>query len=269
MRIENLHRGGAALRVIDTEVGLPVVFQHGLGGDAAQVAESFPDRAAYRRITLECRAQGASQAGEIRPFSIAMFADDVLAACNERGIERFVVGGISMGAAVALHIAAHNPQRVIGLILARPAWLFDPAPDNMRPYAEVAAALRVDAPQAARERFTQSITARALGEAAPDNLASLLRFFDRRDPRDTADLLADIAGDGPGVTVAQAAAISMPSLAIGHEHDFVHPLTVAQTLSRTIPGAWLATISSKAADKLRHQAELRATLDDFLIGLLP
>jgi pimeloyl-ACP methyl ester carboxylesterase len=267
MKIATLHRGGAALRVIDTQAGFPVVFQHGLGGDAAQVAENFPDGAAYRRITLECRAQGASEPGDARPFSIAMFADDVLAACNERGIERFVIGGISMGAAIALRIAARWPQRVVGLVLARPAWRFDPAPENMRPYAEVAAALRADEPKIARARFAQSATALALAKAAPDNLASLLNFFDRPDPGVTADLLGDIAGDGVGVTAAQAMAISVPTLTISHAADFVHPLALAQELARTIPSARLATITPKAVDKPRHVAEFRAALDEFLKGL--
>ena len=53
-----------------------------------------------------------------------MFADDVLAFADLRGVERFVVGGISMGAAIALRIAVRHPERVSGLVLARPAWLW-------------------------------------------------------------------------------------------------------------------------------------------------
>ncbi|RUU49032.1 alpha/beta hydrolase, partial [Mesorhizobium sp. M7A.T.Ca.TU.009.01.1.1] len=65
-----LLRDDAALRVFDTGQGrLPVVFQHGLGGDAAQVAQNFPDGPSYRRLTVECRAQGGSGAGSKRPFS--------------------------------------------------------------------------------------------------------------------------------------------------------------------------------------------------------
>jgi pimeloyl-ACP methyl ester carboxylesterase len=150
MKIDHLERDGARLCLYDTVAGTPVLFQHGLGGDAAQVAENFPDGPRHRRLTLECRAQGASEAGSRRPFSIAMFADDLLAACDERGVGRFVLGGISMGAAIALRIATLRPQCVCALVLARPAWLFDAAPANMRPFLEVAACLRRSPPERRR-----------------------------------------------------------------------------------------------------------------------
>lgn len=263
-------RGDAALRLYDSEAGgLPVLFQHGLGGDATQVAENFPDGPRYRRLTLECRGHGASRPGGVRPFSLALFAADVFAAADALGIGRFVVGGISMGAAIALAIAVGHPHRVAGVVLARPAWDFTPAPENMRPYAEVAACLRAEAPDAARQRFRASATAAMLAELAPDNLASLLGFFDRPDPALTAALLADIAGDGPGVSEAQAAAIAVPTLVIGHRRDFAHPLTTARRLAEAIPGARLAEITPKATDKPCHIAEFRTAVDDFLATLLP
>ena len=150
------------------------------------------------------------------------------------------------------------------LILARPAWLFEPAPVNMRPFAEIARLLREHAPSAARERFAASPTAHMLAAEAPDNLTSLLKFFDRPDPAVTADLLADIAADGPGVSAAQAAAITVPTLVIGHAQDHVHPLAYAQRLAQTLPNARLATITPKAADKPRHVAEFRQAVDEFL-----
>lgn len=262
--------GDAALRLYDSAGdGLPVVFQHGLGGDATQVAENFPDGPRYRRLTLECRGHGASTPGSVRPFSIALFAADVLAAADALGIGRFVVGGISMGAAIALNVAVTHPHRVAGLVLARPAWDFVPAPENMRPYAEVAACLRVEAPDAARERFRASATAAMLADTAPDNLSSLLGFFARPDPALTAMLLADIAGDGPGVGADEAAAIAVPTLVIGHGRDFAHPLATARRLEDAIPGARLAEITPKATDKQHHIAAFRAAVDDFLETLLP
>ncbi|MER8849189.1 hypothetical protein [Mesorhizobium australicum] len=46
-------RDDAALHVFDAGQGLPIVFQHGLGGDAAQVALNFPDSPSRRRLPLE------------------------------------------------------------------------------------------------------------------------------------------------------------------------------------------------------------------------
>jgi pimeloyl-ACP methyl ester carboxylesterase len=259
-----LERDGARLRVVARGEGRPFVFQHGLGGDAAQVADNWPGTTGWRCLTLECRAQGASEPGPTRPFSFAMFADDVLAAGDADGIGPFAVGGISMGAAIALRLAARWPERVTALLLVRPAWAFEAAPPTMRPFAEVARLLRAHPPAAARERFAASDTAAMLTREAPDNLASLLKFFDRPDPLVTADLLDDIAGDGPGVTRAQAAAIRVPTLVIGHAVDHVHSLAIATTLADAIPGARLVEVAPKATDRPRHTAELRAAIADFL-----
>ena len=264
MTIFTLQRNDAALQGFDSDLGLPVVFQHGLGGSNAQVAENFPDHAACRRLTLECRAQGGSAAGSRRPFSIEMFAADVLAACDARGMVRFVAGGISTGAAIALHLAARYPHRVTGLILARPAWLFEPAPANMRPFVEVADTLRLYGPAEGKARFAASPMARMLATEAPDNLASLLGFFERPDPAVTADLLSDIAQDGPGISRPEAARLTKPTLVLGHGIDHIHPLSFAQALAAGIPGARLVEIPPKATHKPAHVAAFRDAVNDFL-----
>ena len=122
---------GLDLAFVDRGAGPPMVFQHGLGGNEAQVAEVFPDAdKRWRRLTLDCRGHGGSPPDPQQRYSIRQFAADVLRLADTRQVERFVVGGISMGAAIALHLAVHHPERVTGLVLARPAWLFDAAPDQ-------------------------------------------------------------------------------------------------------------------------------------------
>ncbi|RWB08164.1 MAG: alpha/beta hydrolase [Mesorhizobium sp.] len=260
-----LLRDDAALRVFDTGQGrLPVVFQHGLGGDAAQVAQNFPDGPSYRRLTVECRAQGGSGAGSKRPFSIAMFADDVLAAADAAGLDRFVAGGISMGAAIALQLAARHPDRVAGLVLVRPAWAFDAAPQNMRPYVEVAELILSRPLSEARDIFAASATAARFRTEAPDNLASLLGFFARENAPVFAKVMQAIAEDGPGVTRAAAASLAFPTLVIGSGIDLVHPLAAARSLADAIPNATFAEVMPKATDKECHFAEIRAAIADFL-----
>lgn len=258
-------RDDAALRVFDTgQGGFPVVFQHGLGGDANQVAQNFPDSPSRRRLTVECRAQGGSSAGSRRPFSIAMFADDVLAAADAAGIERFVAGGISMGAAIALNLASRHPDRVLGLVLVRPAWAFDAAPQNMRPYVEVAEVIRDHPLEEARDIFAASATAARFRTEAPDNLASLLGFFTRENAVVFAEVMQAIANDGPGVTQAEAAGLAIPTLVIGSGIDLVHPLATARELAGTVANAGFAEVMPKAIDKDRHFAEIRAAIGGFL-----
>jgi len=258
-----LLRDDAKLKVSDSGDGLAVVFQHGLGGGEAQVAQSFP-AAAGRRITLECRGHGASELGSSRPFCFEMFADDVLAAADQAGVDRFVAGGISMGAAIALRLACRHPDRVAGLLLVRPAWTFGDAPVNLHPIAEVAGLILNHGPDRARELFAQSQTAARLQREAPDNLASLFGYFDRPDAASFAQVLADIAADGPGVSASDAAALGIPVLVVGNGQDAVHPLSAAHTLAAAIPGASFAEITAKALDSTRHFAELQTEIATFL-----
>jgi pimeloyl-ACP methyl ester carboxylesterase len=253
------------MNFVDRGTGPAVVFQHGLGGDETQVAEVFPDAdGRWRRLTLDCRGQGGSPPDRQDRYGIRIFAEDVLRLADERQVERFTMGGISMGAAIALHIAVHHPGRVTALILARPAWLFEAAPATMAPYAEVA---RLLATPDGLATFDAGETAARLARDAPGNLGSLRGFFARPNPQATAALLGAIAADGPGVTRAQATALAVPTLVIGHGRDLVHPLAYAESLAATIPGAELVEITPKATDAARHADEFRSALRRFLTSL--
>ncbi|MBZ9848138.1 alpha/beta hydrolase [Mesorhizobium sp. CA14] len=257
-----LLRDGATLRMTDTGEGLAVVFQHGLGGGEAQVSQTFP--LGFRRITLECRGHGGSGFGERRPFSFEMFADDVLAAADRAGLDRFVAGGVSMGAGIALRLACRHRQRIAGLVLVRPAWTFSPAPQNMQLIAEAAGLILEHGTGKGRAIFAQSESAARLYREAPDNLSSLLGYFDRPDANAFAQVLADIASDGPGVSERDVAALAIPALVVGNAMDAVHPLSSAYALAAAIPNATFAQVTPKAADCKKHFNELHAQIATFL-----
>ena len=259
MSWQTLVRDGAALKGWDGGQGAPVIFQHGLGGDNAQVAGVFPDEG-FRRLTLECRTHGASDAGDPALFSIARFADDVLAFADARGVQRFALGGISMGAAIALRIAVKFPQRVSALILARPAWLWANAPDNMQSIAAAAPFVA----KRDRQGFAETAAARHLAVHGPDNHASLMTFFNVPEAATRARLMAAIAADGPGVSEGDIRAIALPTLVLGTAEDWVHPLAVAHTLAALIPGARFTELPSKARDKTRHTDAFRDAVHRFL-----
>lgn len=253
---------GTAFGYRDTRRGLPVVFQHGLGADAGQPADVMPERPRVRAVTLECRGHGRS-APAASP-SIAGFARDVRALIGYLGLDRPVVGGISMGAAVALRLAAETPDAFRALVIARPAWEIETAPANMRIFAEAARALGEHGPVAGRERFAASAAARGLGEASPDNLASVLGQFDHPDPAGRAALLAAVASDGPGVDAAAVAALDLPTLVIGNADDAIHPLPMARALAERIRGARFVEIPSKTRSREGYRAGFRAALAGFL-----
>ena len=104
--------------------GLPFVFQHGMGADVMQPLSSGGNLAGWRMIAMDCRGHGQTEANlDPARISFAQFAEDLAMLLNSLNIERAVVGGISMGAGVALAFALAHPERVTGLVLVRPAWL--------------------------------------------------------------------------------------------------------------------------------------------------
>ena len=261
---KTLERDGISLAYVDAGgSGLPVVFQHGLCGDRGQVTEAFPDAAELRMLSLECRGHGQSHPGPFEGLSIAGFADDVLAMMDAEGIDRAVIGGISMGAAIALRIAVRHAERVRALVLVRPAWGPEAAPQNMAPNAEVGRLLRHYDPDQARRIFEQSPTSRGLRAQSPDNHASLLGFFRRVPQAVTSALLTQISADGPGVSAADLEALRLPVLVLGTEDDAIHPMALAEGLAHTIPGARFERLPAKGRDKPAHIAALHAALTQF------
>ena len=115
----------------ETGSGTPFFFQHGLGGDANQTFNLFRPPPGIRLLTLDCRAHGQTPVGPPEKISLATFTNDLLALMDFLKIEKAIVGGVSMGAAMALSLAIAHPDRVLGLVLDRPAWLDGPRRDNI------------------------------------------------------------------------------------------------------------------------------------------
>lgn len=244
-----------------------MVFQHGLCGDCGQPAQVFPAEAGFRRLTLECRGHGSSECGPVHDLSIAQFTDDLAAMIEDQLSGPCVVGGISMGAAVALRLAVIRPDLVTALVLARPAWLVADAPVNMAPNALVGDLLARYPPDVAVTRFEASPIAAELAETAPDNLASLRGFFRRHPADETAALLCRISTDGPGVTRADLGRLRIPVLVIGNRRDHVHPIGLARQLAGLIANARFAEITAKADDPALYRADFQTALTAFLKGL--
>ena len=86
--------------------GLPFVFQHGLGGDVNQPFGLYRPRAGVRLIAFDVRGHGETRPlGDVDKLTIATLADDLIGLIDHLGIKQTVVGGISLGAAVAVNVA--------------------------------------------------------------------------------------------------------------------------------------------------------------------
>lgn len=264
-RRQDLVRDTLSLATYAAEEGSrPLVFQHGLCGDAAQPAEMITPGSEFRHHVLECPGHGRSEIGPETDISIAAFADLLVAMMDEHGLLQCPVGGISMGAAMALRLAVLQPKRVSHLILARPAWETRSAPENMRPNAEVGRLLCLHDRETARQAFLETAIFDDLRKNSPENLVSLAGFFDRENQVDTARLLSAISRDGVGVSESQIAALSMPVLVIATDKDLIHPMSHAQKLASMIPNATFREITPKSASRVAHVAEFQAALSAFL-----
>ncbi|MEV0618043.1 alpha/beta fold hydrolase [Nonomuraea sp. NPDC050404] len=80
-----------------------------------------------RVITPDLRGFGGSRLGEDEP-SLDLMADDVVRLLDEEGIDRAVVGGLSMGGYVTMAFCRRHPDRVLGVILADTKASQDPPP---------------------------------------------------------------------------------------------------------------------------------------------
>lgn len=260
-----LQRDGVQLASYSREHGRrPVVFQHGLGGDQSQIAAVFPQDADCLRMTLECRCHGSSEAGNPEQLSIATFSEDVIAMTRHAGFNRFVVGGISMGAAISLRIAVKHPELVSGLILARPAWVCDRAPDNMKFMAKIGELLATMDGEDARTAFLKMPEVQDLSETSPDNFSGLLAFFEREPRHVASELLIRISNDGPGIAESELAQIDVPTLIIGTKDDVIHPMSYADRLGQLIPNAQVVEITSKSRDLDAYTVEFQNVISNFL-----
>jgi len=260
-------RDGCRVNYVDEGHGdgdsMPVLWQHGLGATQTQAAEVFPESSQFRRITLECRGHGDSELGAPDGLSIQQFADDAVVLLDHLGVRRAAVGGISLGAAIALRLAVHYPGRVSELILARPAWISEAAPENLRIYLDVAELLAKYGSEQGLERLQATERYRLVARESPDNAASMRSFF-VREPASTVALLSRIPAQGPGVTREQMSQLALPTLVIANEGDYVHSIATATAVAGLIPGAKLTIIPSKNSNRDAYVKAFKATLDKFL-----
>ena len=254
---------GCAIHYVDEGDGVPVLWQHGLGATQAQAAEVFPRAAGFRRITMECRGHAGSELGALEALSIEQFTDDATRLLDLLGVSRAVVGGISLGAAIALRLAVHS-ARVSALIIARPAWIDERVPERMQIYLDVAELLAQHGSEQGLERLHASERYRQVMRESPDNAASMRSFFHRENPASTVALLGRIPAQGLGVTRKQMSRLALPTLVIANEGDYVHSVAMATEVAGLIPGAELKIIPSKNSARDAYVEAFKAALDEFL-----
>jgi len=260
-----LHRNEIDFHYLDLGDGLPFFLQHGLGGDVSQPIELYAPPPSVRLVTMDARGHGATRpTGTAAYFTFDAFADDLYALAGHLGLPSFVVGGISMGAGVALNLALRYPTRVRGLVLVRPAWLEQPMPENLASMVTVGELIQRFGAPTARRRFLDTPIYQALRATAPYTADSLLGQFDEARAEDAVVRLQRMPEDAPNRHRAAWEALHTPTLILANQEDPMHPFAYATTLAEAIAGATLIEVTSKAVDKTRHIAEVRQAINAFL-----
>jgi pimeloyl-ACP methyl ester carboxylesterase len=93
----------------------PVLLIHGAGGNHLSWHPYIRRLRGETVYTLNLPGHGLSQPPGRR--TIDEYADDIFQFMNELGIQSAVLGGISMGSAIALTLALEHPERISGLML--------------------------------------------------------------------------------------------------------------------------------------------------------
>ncbi len=162
---------------------------------------------------------------------------DVLHSIDGLGIERVALIGNSMGAAVALRVAAVAPERVSALVLV------STPPPGLEPSDELAAVWEAERTaldrgdiEAAVEAVVQAWT---LPTATPE-LRGRVAKMQRRAIEQQAHLDDDSIIELPDPLVQQPdalAQISVPALVIAGEHDMIDFRRGAEDLAGSLPNA--------------------------------
>ena len=115
-----IDRGDASVFYQAAGHGPAVLLTHGFAATSAMWAGQVTAWSGdHRVLTWDIRGHGASQASpDLAAYTEAVCTADMAAVLDAEGVERAVVGGLSLGGYLSLAFRLDYPERVAGLILA-------------------------------------------------------------------------------------------------------------------------------------------------------
>lgn len=193
-------------------------------------------------------------------LSVDDLADQLVAAADAEGLDRFAVSGYSLGGAIAIRAATRHPGRVAALVLTA---AFARADNRL---ALAASAWSRIASSGDRDLLAEFLLPLALGsqtlEAMPaEQLRHTLGFVAASaadGSPEQADLVGrvDVRDDLPGITV--------PTLVISTTGDRLTSTALHRQLAETIPGAELAEMATGHLPMIERTGEWLQLITDFL-----
>ncbi len=220
--------------------------------------------AGYRVITPDLRGFGESDAPD-GPYSMELFADDMVELLDHLGIEEAVVGGMSMGGYVLFNLLERYRSRVRGacFIVTR-ANADDQAGRERRLF--LAREVQKFGPRVVADAFEKLLFAEASLAERPKLVAEVYGWIMANDSRGIAGGL--LAMRERKDYAPHLAGLAVTSLAIGAEGDKAAPPENARLIAAGIPGCRLAIIPEAGhMANLENPGAFNAALLDFLRGL--
>lgn len=245
--------------------GTPVLFVHGLPFDRTVWRHQVAALARAKRIAPDLRGVGESSAGGSDGYSLARYADDLVAVLDALGIRAAVVCALSLGGYVTFELLRRHPERVRALMLV------DTKPDaesaaGKRGRDELAALAEREGQEAVVERLLPRLLAPATRTTQPE-VELQVREMGRRWSVPALVGALRAARDRPDSSDTLRG-VRVPTLVLAGEHDQLSPPEAARTMAALIPGAQCHVIP--AAGHLAPLEQPLATgrlLADFLSGV--
>ncbi len=164
--------------------------------------------------------------------------DAFLGFLEERGLERSIWCGLSMGGYVALRAMEKLPQRCAKLILADTQAAADSDADRLRRAAGLA-----DLREQGLEAFLTKQAPKLLGPSGHADAASLKRFLELGRESAAEGVAAGLVALATRTnTLEGLGQIKVPTLIVVGEEDAVTPLAAAEKLKAGISGSRLAVL---------------------------
>ena len=194
--------------------------------------------AGWRVIAADLRGYGESTVVPGKT-PLAVFAGDVAGLLDHLGVERFVLGGLSMGGQIVMECARQFPQRIRGLILAD-TFAQPETPQGHRNRNDMADRLL-------REGMSGYATEVLWKMVAPHNTAAGEHVAKMMHGAPAEGAAAALRGraERPDYT-ATLEAVTVPTLVVVGSDDEYTPLKDAEYMHERVPGSTLVVVDGAA-----------------------
>jgi pimeloyl-ACP methyl ester carboxylesterase len=232
---------GVTLSGEDAGEGPAVVLLHGLTATRRYVVMGSRslERSGHRVVSYDARAHGVSSRGD--SYGYGALLDDLEAVLDDRGVDRAVLAGVSMGAHTILRAALERPARVAGLVVITPA--FDGTPVDADGKLERWDALAAGLRSGGIDGFVDAYDLSAVEPRLRETIVTVIRqrMALHADLDAIADALEAVPRSRPFEAVSDLAALSIPVTVVASNDraDPEHPQAVGEAYAAAIPGARL------------------------------